>query len=896
MDNKLLLNKFKSKTSSNVNNSLTLEMVNGKKILPVDPMFTTISAADVYNQERQNCKILRYTAAIDVIGSNVLFNNITEIVKDEGSSGVTCLNYSDIDSGMSQNIKYKSINYFQGDDRSDNAIRDTQISNIQCGYNYHCGVNIFNNHILRSQTFKTVYPSSKTKDDNFNTIKDVLRDEMNPNGKQGYKTIYSTNYFGDLHLYLNEEILSFQDCYDAKLVEKDGWFGFINQSKLPIDKGLDSNDYFKVINNRKQCDFIDLCPERELFYFVPKYNPFRKRIEKNWEYCLTYPSSSTTDISFIKEIKENDEIKGSNLKIFNFDDRITNLNGTAAIQIWSISKHGLSQGNMINIYNDNECVIQNATVSQIIDDYTFYATISTPLTNSTEWAKVNALPNINNKNYKWIKENKILSIDGKITKYAVGNSICLNETYTDLSFTRVVEGVESKYYIRLFSKLPNWKYAQEKPTEKNVQKLLNNEKTVFDFENHIGKMAFSRNIYNDTVGELVYTDDINFDLLKDNLGRPLSTIYLTLIKNNAGYREWYGKNNKAATDISLSGDTIEYSHVFGKVTSAFELSQESLLDSTHRNIFSTNNSRNGTALNTKKIASIDSLDNDEINVQQEAFYGDLCCYSPNMCDEQIIQDVQFRFNTAQRELTSADKAYNFFNKFSYDEIISDDFDANNFKIQENAIAFLTRNEGYYYKPHYAIPIRAYSRVITSEYPNFMRATNITINTDGSYQFKSFTYHFLVEGNIFNAYDKKNHQLLYCQVTEVISSKMMNIKVYNDTELRNSINLDINDLDNYKFFVKPLEIPSYAIFLTDGTCRYIWRVLYENGFSPNEDVETYPFTNGALYISQNIKLYLHRQDPSNTSDLRATSWPYGITKNGLTFEQEDNYYQEDEITC
>ena len=36
------------------------------------------------------------------------------------------------------------------------AIRDTQISSEDFGFQYHCGIDFFNNHLLRSNTFKIV--------------------------------------------------------------------------------------------------------------------------------------------------------------------------------------------------------------------------------------------------------------------------------------------------------------------------------------------------------------------------------------------------------------------------------------------------------------------------------------------------------------------------------------------------------------------------------------------------------------------------------------------------------------------------------------------------------------------------------------------------------------------
>ena len=61
----------------------------------------------------------------------------------------------------------------------------------------------------------------------------------------------------------------------------------------------------------------------------------------------------------------------------------------------------------------------------------------------------------------------------------------------------------------------------------------------------------------------------------------------------------------------------------------------------------------------------------------------------------------------------------------------------------------------------------------------------------------------------------------------------------------------------------LEIPSYAKILKDGTCRYVWRDIINNGFNPTvSSVEEYPFTNGAFYINKRIDIYVRRQDPYN----------------------------------
>ena len=89
-----------------------------------------------------------------------------------------------------------------------------------------------------------------------------------------------------------------------------------------------------------------------------------------------------------------------------------------------------------------------------------------------------------------------------------------------------------------------------------------------DFENHISQLSFAKNVYGDDITQIVYTDDIDISYLRDNLGRPLTSIYLTILKNNKGYKEWYGKNGapieiRKKCGVRDEDYHIEYSHCFG---------------------------------------------------------------------------------------------------------------------------------------------------------------------------------------------------------------------------------------------------------------------------------------------------------------------------------------------
>jgi hypothetical protein len=72
-------------------------------------------------------------------------------------------------------------------------VRNTEYSNDKCGYVYHCGYDIFNNHVFRRKVFKTG-----------ETIHDYNIDEIN----------------------------SFQNTITNYLVENEGWIGFPNKTRF----------------------------------------------------------------------------------------------------------------------------------------------------------------------------------------------------------------------------------------------------------------------------------------------------------------------------------------------------------------------------------------------------------------------------------------------------------------------------------------------------------------------------------------------------------------------------------------------------------------------------------------------------------------------------------------
>jgi hypothetical protein len=228
-------------------------------------------------------------------------------------------------------------------------------------------------------------------------------------------------------------------------------------------------------------------------------------------------------------------------------------------------------------------------------------------------------------------KNYYFCIDVDFDEISVGNNSRVNKMYN---------GVKSEYYFRKFKKIKT-KTSQ----------------TIDSDDYEIYKLSFSENIFNDDITQFVFNEDIDVSNLTDNLGRPLSELYLTIIKTSS--------NN-----------------IFGNVSSGIEapLIQE------------LNNGNTNTYLKTipviQKIHNVSSAPSQTFTplenvvlIGNNDFYGDIVEYNDTTVEEVVLGDIFHRFNTINRELTS------------------------------NGEVSGPRPEGYYYKAHHLIKIREFSSYI-----------------------------------------------------------------------------------------------------------------------------------------------------------------------------------------
>lgn len=860
---KIRLNKTNSVNSVNKDNMVDVEFQQ-----TTNPyMFTTdikdtIDQYEVFEAERANCTNYRLITTIKPFCSNVLFNPITEIVYKEGSDD--CIVADDI----SKTEIIKGVDKIYGEKKPDRAqmIRDTEYSRKEINFEYHPGTDIFNNHILRNTSFKIVNPPNTTDNESrehFNTISDLLRYyDTEPIYYNKRTSITDIKTKQKKHLYDADDILSMQngDAINNNLMEENGWFGFVNKSSVIAKKNENNKKWVdegfnKVINNRESCEFIDMYPDRTLFSFNPKYNPYRHRPEYNWDLFLTYPYEN--DYSNIL-ISGGLLIKSIELSFNSVGRRI--------VLFSTYTKHNLSIGTAFNLYITNKEKNNEVKVIKV------------------ENILVNSLGNVkkeDEEHYFYTTQTDIISqilsnneeIDDDTDNDDINEQIKTRNVTFRLK--HIVNGYESEYYIRKFKKLPNLNKIVNKEDEltldksycvKEFEKWIKDKPNDFDKEQY--QLAFSSTIYNDNNTQVTWTDGINIDNILDNRGRPLTEIYLTIMKRNKGYSKWY-------TDRDVTNQNIEYSHCFGNVSWGFDLLsakseeeinlQESLQD-------------------VKLIHNVD-IDKDIVNADE--FNGDIVEYNVTTCNETILEDCYFRFNTYLRENPVDYYIY------QYDEITSDDYDVNEFIVETRPLSnknYLVHPEGYYYKAHYRILLKEFGEIHQESHFD-LNIKNVAIRRN---DMDNSTYvviqtklpHHLVANDRIMLYNNEDDEVTEIRVKSIINNNTFTFSsLSEEIDARTIYNLldETNDEGNLKYSLKRYNsnIPFYAEKV-DNTNRYLWRNVNNVGNKDNKVLPEYRFANGYFYIDQDINFFLKRQDPFNE---------FGLWYNG---EDEDNILPNDMI--
>jgi hypothetical protein len=285
---------------------------------------------------------------------------------------------------------------------------------------------------------------------------------------------------------------------------------------------------------------------------------------KNWEITITYPYSKD----------ENHYLVNGGLLVTSAEIRI--MGGVPMVAIGSVVPHNLNQGDRVRL--------TNMPTNSMNGDYVVIAL---------------GLDNGDSKDTFFVVE-----IDPTI---AITGSL-----FTTGRMKRLYFGNEVTYYFRKFKKINSFE--------------TKSELTKDSYECY--PLAFSQTIYGDQNHQLVFNDDIDIEGLVDNLGRPLSEVYITLIKTDSENTftkvvsgldlENYQGNTKTVTTDDLKVSNIRKMHTISPPLSTFN--------------------------------SHIPLESD-VRFNNIDYYGDLCEYSKLEVKETILKNVMHRFNTIDREIT-----------------------------------------------------------------------------------------------------------------------------------------------------------------------------------------------------------------------------------------------------
>lgn len=932
------LNSTTSKSSVNQNMAINVDLEQTGQLLPVNDGNDVIDLEELYRKERAASNKVRIICTIRPVCSNVLFNRMTEVVRSEGSGSVEKLpDCTGSTTFTGETIVGKPADFGWNEYQ---AVRDTQLSNKCSGFKYLCGADIFNNHILRNKMFRKVCKNGKTSvetpDAQFNTIDDYMRNEDG----EGIKVLYdpTTGKTPQLatgkksFMYSDEDVYDFQHSVAKNLKEQNGWLGFINKANMPVYDIFPSDKHInRVINCKNGCDFIEMYPDSSLFSFAPKYNKFMNREEKNWNYCLTYPySSTTTPLYTTTKIKTFSFMTTEGKMVAcGFDDQV---NGqTGLFGVYSIAKHGLNIGDKVNVYVNGDLYIAGGSVVSVGNDqydegYFFsvrhdgapiYNTWVTAGFDDT-WTKSHLVGDAmyDGKTYSvYYDGSNYFAFDGTYVYPASYNeagdppltipsgakkSIVLSngrapllfssdENVPTITYAKTVGGQECSYYVQLMRRVPNWRGATSALTtaSRTNETFLNDYiDNGHEFASSNMKLGFSKTIYGDDVAQITFDEDIDLTDLRDNLGRPLSEVYLTVIKNNKGYEKWYGSDaTKWPSGSVPSGITartfkewletpkatrfaevkaaygnnryekwrelqafmgeVEASHCFGEVSCGYPLSYESMSESgSNRNNVLTISTDNSYGLPTGKNR-IGAFKRDINYETHKVFYGDICCFSPYEFKEEHITDLCFRFNTAQRDNKTL--------KFLRDEISTgDDAWSSVTKHSYTTAEYTFCPEGYYYKAHYPIKIHGFSERVFRQAPKEFDIEEINIMSTTTASATTFDENYAEVGDLMYLHNYNTLQTWPIKVTAVKSNTEFFFSFTGST-------FNAANPNDFKIERPDATIPSYAVMMKNN-CQFVWREFVKNGCEGYTGTDELAFANGAYYAFPDLSFYLKRQDP------------------------------------
>lgn len=916
--------------------------INGtKKMLPYNDLSRAVDAYSVYEKEKENSDKFRLTLTIKPFCSNVLYNSCTEIIKDEGNPQTTS---PVLDTGNGLSFSYNEVVGKSHNVKRVDMVNNTEYSRENLGLTYHPGVDMFDNHMFRSKGFRVLCKSNESNHDKVNTLMDTMR-YYDGTKIKAYSRDASPNPLNPMlttkHMYEYDNTLTFLESISANLSEDDGWFGFYNICSVESEyENLRMPN--KIIQSGKGCDFVDLYPDRTLFSFTPKYNKYLDRKEDNWSVVLTYPYDNFDKHPLVRDVVgySNGNYKFGNINalLLMSVEVYNNGSGDRRVMFRTYTKHGLNPGDVITLYYRHGSIYDilcGTASSYSIGKYHSYPTpVVVSATgdyngdNEEYFFSANAFDVIRHVFNNWENDNVSdigsedsdssdssssdecffnpdnatdSEVNNRLSQFRINNTCSLT-----FRFTRVVSDIESKYYFRVMRRLPNFKYAskqldKETASDKdafnvyyanNAYRQNGTSKEFVEYDKEMYKLAFSNTVYNDDITQFVVMDDVISGNLVDNLGRPLTEVYYTMVKRNDGHEKWYN-------GVYRDDKSITFSKCFGKLASGIDflpLEIDSFGEMRkHKAVLSDCHVINNKALfNSMAMENYDNLGNQTSGIQwnNEFFMGDLVSCNDMESIEIVLGDLCHRFNTKQREFEqNSSYAY----RFSVHEVVSNDSDSNtkvNVYPDESGInAEVVHPEGYYYKAHYPVKIGELGPVNQGSHQSVLVYHAEPVQSGGVYiKVMTNSKHHLYGGNEMFICDDSARVWYKSQVADVIDDYTVLIEPISQLNWIDTAEKLSNG--TFRLRKRNYDIPDYAVNVLTNT--FIWRNRRGNGDVENDVIAGYPFSNGCFYVDTVVNFYLKRQDPFGISGLRDysnSSYAIGVygdeyKKSGASFAGED----------
>lgn len=856
---KQLLNKNRSKYASNKTTSVNVDIKSSQRLLPFGNVGHTVNAYQVYLDEKNDCTTFRLNFNIKPYCSNVLHNMFTEVVQNEDDNQNRVV-LNNIGITVDGAINTTPVTRKQ-------AIKDTEYSHPLLGqFVYHCGIDIFDNHNFRHKEY---FALAKPDDDrsDFNTLSDKQRD------CDGNKVSTAPKFENEdriQHSFNLNNCSHFLEAYSQNIFEKDGWYGFYNPSTLPFAVGgQGTTEIFlnKAMNNNKPCEFYELYPDRSLYSFIPKINKSKQTEEYNWDYCLTYPFAEEKTPNGCDWVYDSGN-KLNGIKIIGHE-----IDGDI-VYLRTIVKHNLNDTSRINIKNVywGEHPVEMGTSVRNIGD-------------------------INKENKDFWFSISVADIMEIFITNANGELVWPNE----MRIAKTVEDRECDYYFQKLRKIPSKKFYPVIPDKTEILEddSINEALAAGTIASVLGKAGFARTIYDEQIAQIIFNEDIDVAHLRDNKGRKLSEIYLTILKRARGGYEWY--------EGDVHSDNIEFSHCFGKLTAGLDIPlTEEEYEAYNKyvkdyNVHCIHNVKHTTGkfpwYSAPESGKLLNSSDKGIVIEDNEFIGNLVEWDYANCEETVLSDICYRFNTYQREYTG-----DTFGRFAYHDIVSDDNTVTqdggigDFIIEEKYFGDANKlgnvfHEGYYYHPH--------NKIVLHEWSN---------NTNKYYDTKVVYYDYKLEevsGKTLCTIYTSIPQVVYpgetiilryndiayeCEVKEMLDSNT--IVIYLNDELDDIIeeidmkldkymsaytgNDDIEDYDGLvqnpfvnrtiQCYIKTVK-PEGAQYQPGTGNEYRNKEFQRYEYSSQELMDA-TFTNNAIYLETNIDFYLRRQDPFGIYKLNA----------------------------